>query len=159
MAECDNMNIYERATLRIIPLSKLTIISIDNHQIPVMIHSHSFHINADERLWGLLTPDPVKRCEILCVKVGEAFHIINKRPIRIKNNSLIVEVIAHLYVDQFFKKLYDIFGSSLLRYISQRVSKHAYQIDCGEWGYDENRWFWDSFRWLKYPIALFVRLT
>ena len=114
-------------------------IQFKNISIDVIIHPHSIHVFFTEELWQEMQPYYLKSSFEIVEQLKSAFYLQNNKSIKIASSSLVAELLGHIIVFKIVSKI----KLLLPRLIYNWIAKRALQIDCGEKGYDQNRWFWD----------------
>ena len=74
------------------------------------------------------------------------------KPLKITNQSLMVEIWGHLYASHFANAIKELVKLKLVADFTAVVIKRSDTIDCGEADIDSNRKFWDT-------LAKFNRMT
>lgn len=111
--------------------------------VPVRVATNAIHITNDDALWQLIHANPVENTYRLIDEINSAFLEKNKRDIEISRDSLAVEIWGHVYADHFADVIDNLTNLKLIEKMVHPIQKYCAIIDCGEKGYDQNRWFWD----------------
>ena len=93
-----------------------------------------------------------RNVERLAEKVLADYKMKFGEELRISKNSLIVEILGHIYTYKIVLGLRKFADWSLFR----KLSHHSCKIECGETGIDNNRWIWDLISFTKPLVFLFV---
>ncbi|WP_231459664.1 MULTISPECIES: hypothetical protein [unclassified Pedobacter] len=127
-----------------------------NNKIKVSIQEGLIRLKSDKALWTYLDGATLERTLSL-VKLIKADYINEyKRALNISNDSLVVEIWAHVY-SHYFGLLIN--RNNKIKWLKKLLAKginRAEIIDCGEKQIDTNRWFWDLISVFKLPISWFT---
>ena len=111
--------------------------------IQVKFQENSVHIVNDKELWQLLAEDIENRTTALAQEIRKDFSLQYKRELKITEDSLIVEIWGHVYFEYFALAIQNLINLKLIESIVSSAISYSELIDCGETGYDNNRWLWD----------------
>lgn len=118
-------------------------INIYGHTITVLFQSHSVHITNDEALVRLLESDREQVTDELVRAIKEQFKLLYTYELDISDASLAVEIWGHVYCAELATVVQNLVQLKLLEKVADKVIGYCAMIDCGETGYDGNRFFWD----------------
>lgn len=107
--------------------------------VPVRVATNTIHITNDDALWQLIHANPVKNTYQLVDEINSVFLEKNKRDLEISRDSFAVEIWGHVYADHFAGVIDKLTNLKII----EPIQKYCAVIDCGEKGYDQNRWFWN----------------
>jgi hypothetical protein len=128
-------------------------ISINGHSITVLFQPHSVHITHDEALVQLLENDREQATDKLVAAIRERFRLLYTCDLDINDASLAVEIWGHVYCAQLASVVQNLVQLKLLDKVADKVIGYCAVIDCGEKGYDSNRFFWDMLAPFKNMIG------
>lgn len=126
--------------------------NLDGNLIKADLRLGSVHIVANYALRNAVK-EKIKNVEYLCHLIKENYYRIYGAPLKIKMDSLIMEILGHIIAYRillFFRKIYPL---GLFR----KLSLHVCNIDCGEKYIDRNRWFWDMCGYFRPVIFKIIR--
>ena len=127
-----------------------------NCRIKVRLDKGLIRIFSDKGLWCYLDRE-VKVRTLELVKVIKADHKnAFNTPLNISDNSLVVEIWAHVYSDYFGLLVKRNLKIKWIQNLLQKGIERAEIIDCGEKNLDTNRWVWDLFSHFKSIISVFL---
>ncbi|PWS29127.1 hypothetical protein DHW03_04695 [Pedobacter yonginense] len=121
--------------------------------IKVDIEPKLIRVYGNAELWRFLDGAPSLRFDVLIDTIKKDYENHLGKPLMITNDSLIVEIVAHVYCDYIgliFNRLVKI---SLIQRLVTKLLKRAEIVDCGEKGVDSNRWLWDYLARYKLQIV------
>ncbi len=128
------------------------ILNIANQNITVLFQSHSVHITNDDALVRLLETNRAAVTEELVVAIKEQFKSLYAYELDISADSLAVEIWGHVYCAQLATIIQNLVRLKLLEKVTDKLIDYCAVIDCGEKGYDGNRFFWDMLAPFKSQI-------
>lgn len=117
------------------------------------IGPHAIHLQNDLGLWQLLDRDTEWVTNLLVQEIQAQFFLKNQRPLEISADSLAIEIWGHVYFEFFVNGIAQLVQSKLIENWLHPIKSFVALIDCGEKGYDQNRWFWDLLVPFKTQIA------
>lgn len=104
------------------------------------------HVQNDEVLKNWLA-EPGEQSLVLAAELKDAYHQTFGQALGITTDSLAVELLGHVFVDevadkagQFSQQL----GAGLMQSFFEKLTAHTEIIDCGEKSVDSNRLVWDA---------------
>lgn len=113
----------------------------------------------DEGLHCLLKDNIPLRVTQLVQHIRVDYEQLFHQSLHITNNSLIVEIWAHVYAERLTFAIARFLNWRLMWKCYKFVKKRCDIIDCGESALDSNRWAWDMLSKLKKIwLRLFNRL-
>ncbi|WP_421943740.1 hypothetical protein [Pedobacter sp.] len=129
---------------------------IDNNKIKVSLDDGLIRLKSDKALWiyldGAAIPQTLKLVKIIKSDYDSTFG----KSLKISDNSLTVEIWAHVYSHYFGLLINRNNKIKWLRKLLLKGIERAEIIDCGEKSIDTNRWFWDLISGFKKPISWFI---
>jgi len=128
----------------------LTFGSID---IQVRLEPHIVRIVNDAALWQLVAAGDIRLVDALAEEIGGIYRETYREELRIAHDSLVVEIWGHVYCEYFALVLERLLQLKLIDRLADKVIGYCEMIDCGESGYDHNRWFWDMLAPFRSLIA------
>jgi len=111
---------------------------IDGFEIKVYLKFQSVHLVANYAL-RRCARKRVANMDRLCRQVLDDYRSFYGKDLKIKIDSLVTEVLGHVYAYEILLFLRKLLPLGLLKWLSLR----ACGIDCGEKKRDANRWIWD----------------
>lgn len=130
--------------------------TIEGIIVTVDFFDRGLQLKGDRNLWLLMDRDPVKNAHRITEKVLEFYPLHYGRKLKIRADSIIVEIWGHVYAEYFVLLWRDRLGFRWLNRLCRFVRTKSAEIDIGEWGADANRWFWDVIAVLKPIISFFL---
>ena len=128
---------------------------LENCNIKVGLEKGIIRVYGDKELWRFLDGKAHERfVQLIKTIKGDYLNEFNK-PLAISDDSLIVEVLVHVFCDYIGLKFNRAFKFMPLNNIVKKLLKRAEVVDCGEKHKDTNRWVWDAlarFKWLFIKI-------
>ena len=121
--------------------------------IQISFQENSVHIVNDKELWQLLSADIENRTAALAHNIRNDFEETYKRALEISEDALVVEIWGHVYFEYFALAIQNLFKLKLIERMVESAVTYSELIDCGEKGYDNNRWLWDMLAPHKTMIA------
>lgn len=132
------------------------IYKLDNCSIKVSVEEGIIRLKSDKDLWVYLDIDVVPQTIKLIRLIKTDYKTEFGKPLKITDQSLMVEIWAHVYCDYFGLLIH---RNTKIKWIQDIVLKgieRAEIIDCGERKLDSNRWVWDFLSNFKKPISWFL---
>ena len=130
------------------------------HDISVCYTDHLVQIKTDEKLLAFLQK-PSRDATELSAYIKKTYEEILGKELKISVESLAIELLIHVYVDEFARGIED-FGKFLPLYLKaqletcmQKIERRTEVIDSGEAEIDPNRKFFDKlvpYRKILYTI-------
>lgn len=132
------------------------------HGISVGYKEKSVHIKTDEMLLSFLAQPEIGSLA-LSAYILERYQAIFGKLLEISQDSLAIEILAHVFVDKFSNAIYKLINNESIDAENQpaplrlleKVRGRTDVIDCGEASVDNNRVVWDAlvpFRGLIYRM-------
>ncbi|TCD10430.1 hypothetical protein EZ449_08755 [Pedobacter frigidisoli] len=124
-------------------------------RLKVSLDDGLVRVYSNAELWGFLKGNASLRFDLLVETIKKDYLLTFKKPLDISNNSLILEILVHVYCDYIgllFNKMVKI---KPIQILVSKLLKRAEVVDCGEQGKDSNRWVWDFLAGSK---GLFIKL-
>ncbi|PXY86159.1 hypothetical protein [Lactobacillus melliventris] len=104
--------------------------------ISIWVTPKVVHIKNDEILKNFIFLNQYPNAQQVTYESKQVYLLTYKQNILVSDTSMSVEILGHIYPDEFSKYL----PSS----IANEIKKHTDVIDSGEKSVDSNRWVWDS---------------
>jgi len=114
-----------------------------NHEIQVHFEPKLVRVFSDAELWAFLKDDVATRFEILAKTIKEDYENRYGEELKITNDSLIVEILVHVYCDYIGLRFNRVVKIKFIQKLVVKLLERAEIVDCGERSVDGNRWFWD----------------
>lgn len=124
-------------------------------RIKVGLEPHIIQVYSNAALWHYLSVDRTTRFELLVTTIKADYANEFGQALAITNNSLIVEILVHVYCDYLGLSLNRVVKIKWLQTLVKKLLKRAQVVDCGERAVDSNRWVWDL---LARYQSLFIKL-
>lgn len=128
---------------------------LENCKIKVDLEPKLIRVYSNAELWRFLNGKLDQRFDLLTETIKTDYQNHFDIPLGITNDSLIVEIVAHVYCDYIGLAFNHLIKIRWIQNLVQKLLKRAEIVDCGEKGVDSNRWFWDYLS--KYKPAI-IRL-
>ena len=129
---------------------------IEGYWIRVVLRDGLIQIFNDENLQGLLEQDLIARTAALVASVKADYAEKMKKPLAVSEDSLVVEIWAHVYAERFTVALKQAIDLPLVEEMADFVIHRSEVIDCGERSKDSNRFVWDLLASFKAFLAPFL---
>ncbi|GAB3010495.1 hypothetical protein GCM10027051_10400 [Niabella terrae] len=127
------------------------LIQMEDVLIRVRFRKGILQLKADHALRELVRKDWAA-VEQLSAKLLVIYQALYEEALQINQNSLIIEILGHVYTYRLCLVLRKYFPRGLFRLIAYR----SCIIECGESPKDRNRWIWDLLGFYK-PMAFLMR--
>lgn len=131
-------------------------ITILDKNIKVLFEEHIVRITLDDELTGLLKQNTQNITAELVTKAKTNYYQIFNKDFDVSDESMIVEIWAHVYVEKFAEILKSLSLFHIIDSITNKIIERCEVIDIGEHGYDDNRFVWNSLSHFKSAIALLL---
>lgn len=113
-------------------------------EVKVSYKSKLVQIVGSKELLVFLSED-LKANTLKLAKLIKADYVtLMGKPLKITNQSLMVEIWGHLYASHFANAIKELINLKLIDNLTEIVTKRSDSIDCGEAEVDSNRKFWDT---------------
>lgn len=112
-------------------------------------------ISSDVQLWKYLSGKEHEKITFLVTELKRKYFERFGQALNIPNDSLIVEILVHVYCHQLGLKTLRVVKISFVKKLISKLIDRAKIIDCGEKSRDTNRWFWNLLAYFK-PLVLMV---
>ncbi|MFD2287471.1 hypothetical protein GJU39_07860 [Pedobacter petrophilus] len=119
------------------------IYNLANSEVKVGLEPKLVRVYSDTALWTFLKTDAGKRFELLAETIKYDYATTFGNELKITNDSLIVEILVHVYCDYLGLRFNRIVKIKFIQNIVNKLLERAEVVDCGERGVDGNRWVWD----------------
>ncbi|SER17135.1 hypothetical protein [Pedobacter rhizosphaerae] len=112
-------------------------------EIKVGFEPQLIRVYSDRALWQFLKGDIKSRMKLLIYTIKEEYFTQFEKKLEISDDSLVVEILVHVYCDYIGLLFNRIVQISWLQQLVIKLLKRAEIVDCGERQVDSNRWIWD----------------
>ncbi|MFC3563405.1 hypothetical protein [Pedobacter jamesrossensis] len=129
------------------------IYELENCKIKVKLEEGIIRLKSDNGLWRYLDGGAKTRTFQLIKVIKEDYKSEFDKPLNIHNESLMVEIWAHVYCDYYGLLFHRNIKIKWIQNILMKGIERAAIIDCGERELDSNRWIWDFLSNFKSPIS------
>jgi hypothetical protein len=119
---------------------------IEGFPLKVTFRHKSIHIPNTEELKTFLSKKTESRTTELIAMIKRDYLLIHHEAIDISDESMAVEIWAHLFAQNFQPVLGRLADFTITEWLAERLLKSAENIDLGESSVDNNRKYWD---WLS----------
>ncbi len=116
---------------------------LENSEIKVGLEPKLVRVYSDTALWTFLKTDAGKRFELLAETIKNDYATTFGNELEITNDSLIVEILVHVYCDYLGLRFNQIVKIKFIQNLVHKLLERAEVVDCGERSVDSNRWVWD----------------
>ena len=127
-----------------------------NCDIKVGLDEGLIRIYSDKALWRYLDGEVALRTLELVKVIKTDYQKEFNKSLKISDNSLMVEIWAHVYSDYFGLLIKRNLKINWVQNLIQKGIERAEIIDCGEKKFDTNRWVWDFLAHFKSIVSLFL---
>ena len=124
-------------------------------RIKVDLQPGIIRVYSDSELWRFLNGHVHERFNLLAQTIKNNYKNLFNEDLVISNDSLIVEILVHVYCDYVGLKFNSVIKLTPLNNFVKKLLLRAEIVDCGEKEKDSNRWVWDFLARFK-PI--FVKM-
>ncbi len=125
------------------------IYDLEGSKIRIDLKDGLIRVYSDAELWLFLTATHGIRFELLVNTIKTSYLLEFGKVLNIANDSLIVEILVHIYCDYLGLGFNRIVKVIWIQKIVNKLLERAAVVDCGEKALDSNRWIWDSLAPLK----------
>jgi len=133
-------------------MEKEKIYHIDNCQIiRVRFNQKIIHIPNNKGLKCIIKDNNTKK---LAQQIKSDYRSIFKQPLKISNQSLIIEIWGHVVIEKWTYRLARKLNREKVWTLHKTIYHHCKVVDCGEKSIDNNRKIWDFLSWF-YPLFYF----
>lgn len=112
-------------------------------RIKVSLDNGLIRVYSNAELWRFLNGNASVRFDLLVETIKKDYQEQFNKPLDISNNSLIVEILVHIYCDYIGLLFNRIVKIKPIQKIVNKLLERAEVVDCGEKEKDSNRWVWD----------------
>jgi len=116
---------------------------LENSEIKVGLEPKLVRVYSDTALWTFLKTNAGKRFKLLAETIKKDYATTFGNELEITNDSLIVEILVHVYCDYLGLRFNQIVKIKLIQNLVNKLLERAEVVDCGERSVDSNRWVWD----------------
>jgi len=131
------------------------IYDLQGSQIKVTLEPKLVRVYSNASLWKYLDGKAGSRFKLLVEVIKTDYEEQFGQPLAISNDSLLVEILIHVYCDYLGLNFNRIVRVKWIQKLVEKLLKRAEVIDCGEKSIDSNRWVWDLLAGSK---SLFIRI-
>lgn len=126
---------------------------LEGYVITVRYADRHVSIRESAALTPFFAVDLQLRAGVLLNRIKEDYMHHLGKPLQIRDESLLLEILAHLYAGDVARALRHRTNIKFIHKITDLVIERADHIDCGEGDVDKNRWLWDLLSRLN-PLLL-----
>jgi len=119
------------------------IYNFNNSIIRVEFEPGIVRVYSDAGLWKFMETDYQARLQVLVTIIKKDYQNEYFKTLAISDQSLIVEILAHVYCDYIGLQFNLFVKFKPLNILVNKLLKRAAIVDCGERHKDSNRWLWD----------------
>ena len=119
------------------------IYNLENQQIKVCLEPLLVRVYSDAQLWTFLSNQVAERFELLAKVIKDDYLAVFGKPLKISNDSLVVEILVHVYCDYLGLRFNRVVRIKFVQKLINKLLERAEIVDCGEKSVDGNRWVWD----------------
>jgi len=116
---------------------------LEEHKIKVGLEPQLIRVYSNAELWKYLDGKANERFDLLVNTVKADYAQKFGKALVISNDSLIVEILVHVYCDYLGLSFNRIVKIKWIQTLVKKLLKRAEVVDCGEKSVDSNRWVWD----------------
>lgn len=117
--------------------------NFENNRIKVVLEPKLVRVYSDKALWTFLNNGAAAGFELLAETVKNDYLTAFGKALDITNDSLIVEILVHVYCDYLGLRFNRIVKIKFIQNLVNKLLERAEVVDCGERSVDGNRWVWD----------------
>lgn len=128
-------------------------IQLQYRNILVQFKQHAIKIYNNDELSKLLSNDVETVTNDLANRIKIEYYKLFNIEFNVSNDSIAVEIWAHVYAEKFAEALKDFSSIKLVDAFAEKIIQHADEIDIGEKGHDDNRFVWDGLQAFRHAIA------
>lgn len=129
---------------------------LNGYKLLVVFEDKLVRIKKPKALQKFLSEDIDLRSIVLVNYIKQDYFIFIGKELEIENNSLIIEIWAHVYASYFAKAMKNLINLKLVEKAADFIINRSDTIDCGENDVDSNRKFWDIIAKFKGLILNFL---
>lgn len=127
------------------------------HTISYSLSETGIHLINDEALHLLIKENPKKGISQLVKNLKEHFRTESKRKLKISDESLKTEIWGHYYFEKMYNPFRGLLKFFFLKKLVDRLDLSLEEYDCGEPGFDPNRWIWDILSRFNGLFSVFLK--
>ena len=116
---------------------------LEGNKIKVGLEPQLIRVYSNASLWSYLDGKANTRFELMVDTIKADYKQQFGKALNISNNSLIVEILVHVYCDYLGLSFNRIVRVKWIQDLVKKLLKRAEVVDCGEKAVDSNRWVWD----------------
>lgn len=116
---------------------------LSGHLLVVHFNRRLIRILAPTALQQFLSQNIEQRTAVFVNSIKSDYRIAFGEELKISNNSIIIEIWAHVYAGFLAKKLKKQLPLKLIHRVANLIINRSDIIDCGERSVDANRLLWD----------------
>ena len=132
------------------------IYDLSGHQLLVVFSDQLIQIKKPHHLKQFLSSDIKNRSEVLVNYIKQDYFLLFNKELDITNDSLIIEIWAHVYASYFARATKNLIKLKLIEKAANLIIKRSDTVDCGESDVDTNRKIWDILSNFKGIILTFL---
>nr|WP_199156199.1 hypothetical protein [Pedobacter sp. ASV2] len=115
----------------------------ENNLIKIEFEPSLIRVYSNAVLWQFLKDDKKAKFKLLANFIKDEYLKQFNKSLQISNDSLIVEILVHIYCDYLGLIIHRVIKVKWIQYLLMKLIKRAEVVDCGEKKVDSNRWLWD----------------
>ncbi|RDC58621.1 hypothetical protein DU508_01085 [Pedobacter chinensis] len=131
------------------------IYELESCDIKACLEPGLIRVYSDAELWRFLDGKADERFALLVETIKNDYENHFNKSLAISNNSLIVEILVHVYCDYLGLRFNRTVKIKPLNKLVHKLLRRAEVVDCGETAKDSNRWIWDALASFRF---LFIKL-
>lgn len=112
-------------------------------EVKVRLEPGLIRVYSNAELWRFIDGKANARFELMVNSIKADYAAQFGKALAISNNSLIVEILVHVYCDYLGLSFNRLVQIKWIQALVNKLLKRAEIVDCGEKGVDSNRWVWD----------------
>lgn len=116
---------------------------LEGCKIRVELNEGIIRVYSNAELWRFLNGQADRRFSLLVKTIKRDYQETYQQPLAISNDSLMVEILVHVYCDYLGLKFNRLIKFRAVNNIVNKLLVRAEIVDCGEKEKDSNRWIWD----------------
>jgi len=116
---------------------------LEGCMIKVELNEGIIRVYSNAELWRFLNGQADRRFSLLVKTIKRDYQETYQQPLAISNDSLIVEILVHVYCDYLGLNFNRLIKFRAVNNIVNKLLVRAEIVDCGEKEKDSNRWIWD----------------
>ena len=131
--------------------------SVLGQTISYSLSENGIHLINDLALHQLIRENPKRGVKQLVKNLKNHFKIEKGRKLKISDESLKTEIWGHYYFEKIYIPFRGLLKFFFLKKLVDRLDISLQEYDCGELGFDPNRWIWDILSGFNGLFSSFLR--